>query len=367
MAMALVLATLALAFATVMGMVAAAVLAYFCWSGAIWLLEPNDCSTTVGETSDARNRGVSSWTDSSVHHLVQRADAMGRLPMSHELAWSAHIRHAGAFPSRYQCNDLTGDLLKKQAAQCVSEEEVQSPLRSKKETRHLDLSPEAVKMPNRSRVAREAVSVQDLQRGYAAHFALWLNGDFDFHFSNVRAVADAYQLNAPDICYCFLCLEEAAKGNLALKKWGIGMYAARIWMVSLARFVKIAQRMRGAQDEDTMVLLCQEWRYKQDHFVREVLACEVPFQREHGKTLLAAFQTEDIRKVEVCRAQQLLLQHATTPAKGSRGQHQLALPSSSSSGQQAKALMNEAEIPQKRRTAEPGTVALPTKRSRKTW
>lgn len=82
---------------------------------------------------------------------------------------------------------------------------------------------------------------------------------------------------------------------------------------------------------------------------------------------------------------------------GSRGQHQLALPSSSSSGQQAKALMNEAcvenvgrsfqitfpyfffgmcgvwkmfpvyrptwplfaqaEIPQKRRTAEPGTAA----------
>lgn len=68
-------------------------------------------------------------------------------------------------------------------------------------------------------------------------------------------------------------------------------------MVSLARFVKIAQRMRGAQeqlpsrhlwflvfflsflillldlkqqtigsweDEDTMVLLCQEWRYKQE-------------------------------------------------------------------------------------------------------
>ena len=57
----------------------------------------------------------------------------------------------------------------------------------------------------------------------------------------------------------------------------------------------------------------------QDHFVREVLACEVPFQREsrackpstgqlqtsaniysccwprHGRTLLAAFQTEDIR------------------------------------------------------------------------
>ena len=162
MAMALVLATLALAFATVMGMVAAAVLAYFCWSGAIWLLEPNDCGTTVGETSDARNRGVSSWTDSSAHHLVQRADAMGRLPMSHELAWSAHIRHAGAFPRRYQCNDLTG-----------GEEEVQSPLRSKKETRHLDLSPEAIKMPNRSRVAREAVSIQDLQRGYAAHFALW--------------------------------------------------------------------------------------------------------------------------------------------------------------------------------------------------
>ena len=111
-------------------------------------------------------------------------------------------------------------------------------------------------------------------------------------------------------------------------------YAARIWMVSLARFVKIAQRMRGAQEQlpsrhlwfwcfsfhfwfcsltwssrplvlgrtkipwyffarngDTSrspsiglglipVILHGGSLCVQDHFVREVLACEVPFQRE---------------------------------------------------------------------------------------
>jgi len=371
--MALVLATLALTFATIMGMVAAAVLAYFCWNGVMWLLEPNDGPVPPSMTWDVRNRPMNAWTDgSAARDLVQRADVVGRAPMCQELAWNGQMlsSHANAGVNKYEYKDFGRDWLNKQTGECAIEEEIQSPPpRARKETTPLDLSPVAVKMPNRSRVAQEVVSMEDLQKGYAAHFALWFNGDLQYHLGNLRAVTDAYALNAPDMCYCFLCLEAAAKGTLTLKKWATGVYAARIWLVSLARFVKTAQRTRGAQDEDKMEPLCQEWQYNQDHFVREVLACEVPFQREHGRTLLAAFQTEDIRRVEVRRAQQILLQHgATAPVKGQR---QLALPlSSSQKDAKTKALTNEvlpsaSDCVPKRRNAEVGTVALPTKRPRK--
>eukprot|EP00913_Durusdinium_trenchii_P027123 g25450.t1 len=133
------------------------------------------------------------------------------------------------------------------------------------------------------------VSFEDLQRGYAAHFAFWFNGDLDYHFGNVRAVSDAYAVNASDV----------------------------------------------------------------------LQACEVPFQREHGRSLLAAFQTEEIRKVEVCRAKQILLQHAASvPVKGQR---QLAL-EGGSLPKRAKALANEAEP--RKRTTESQLVALPSKRIR---
>ena len=178
--MALVLATLALTFATIMGMVAAAVLAYFCWNGVMWLLEPNDGPVPPSMTWDVRNRPMNAWTDgSAARDLVQRADVVGRAPMCQELAWNGQMlsSHANAGVNKYQYKDFGRDWLNKQTGECAIEEEIQSPPpRARKETTPLDLSPVAVKMPNRSRVAQEVVSMEDLQKGYAAHFALWLLG-----------------------------------------------------------------------------------------------------------------------------------------------------------------------------------------------
>eukprot|EP00438_Fugacium_kawagutii_P013835 Skav210626 [mRNA] locus=scaffold234:670440:671281:- [translate_table: standard] len=179
--MALVLATLALTFATIMGMVAAAVLAYFCWNGALWLLEPNDGPAPSSMAWDPRTRPMTSWTNGSAHDLVQRVDHAGRVPMGHELAWNAHMLSSHANASVKTCQYQ--DLLNRQASGCAMAEEVQSPpRRSRREATPLDMSPVAVKMPTRSKAGRE-VSIEDLQHGYAAHFALW------------------YALNAADVCY----------------------------------------------------------------------------------------------------------------------------------------------------------------------
>ena len=159
-AMALVLATFALAFATIMGMVAAAVLAYFCWNGAMWLLEPNDGPSTM------------MWESQ------KRAEALGRTPMSEEHAWDHQMLMSRDIASvkKYQCQDLTRDWLTRRSADCRIEEEIHSPPpRTRKERQALDLSPMAVEMP-RSRAAPEVVLIEDLQRGYAAHFALWFLG-----------------------------------------------------------------------------------------------------------------------------------------------------------------------------------------------
>ncbi|CAK9003749.1 unnamed protein product [Durusdinium trenchii] len=346
MTMALILAALALAVATVMGMVAAAVLAYFCWNGAMWFLESNGGHSNVPVHADQRNDAMNSWNGNpALQVLPNGRGATGIVPMNHEMVWTGNMMspqvNAPMEKNRYQHQELAKHFLSSQSARPAVEEGYESPLPNKKKVHSAeDLSPAAVQMRGQNSRKQATVSFEDLQRGYAAHFAFWFNGDLDYHFGNVRAVSDAYAVNASDVCYCFLCLEEAARGsNLALKKWSTGSYAARVWLVALARFVKTAQRARGAQDVASIEPLCQEWGYNQDHFVREVQACEVPFQREHGRSLLAAFQTEEIRKVEVCRAKQILLQHAASvPVKGQR---QLAL-EGGSLPKRAKALANEA-------------------------
>ena len=159
-------------------MVAAAVLAYFCWNGVMWLLEPNDGPVSPSITWDARNRPMNTlntWTNgSAARDSIQRADVVGR-----EFAWNGQTlsSHAHAGINKYQYNDFGQDWLNKQTGECAIEEEIQSPPpKVRKETTPLDLSPVAVKMPNRSRVAQEVVLIEDLQKGYAAHFALWLLG-----------------------------------------------------------------------------------------------------------------------------------------------------------------------------------------------
>lgn len=162
-------------------------------------------------------------------------------------------------------------------------------------------------------LSRQGVGLQELLRGLAAQLALKFAGDLHFHDANVAAVAQAFELQPADVCYCFLCLEEAsgdpAGGGLRLKRWGTGQFAARVWSVALARFVKAAQQLRGARNEERMRSLCEEWQYQHEHFVREVKACEVPFQHRHGRVLLMAFQQQGLRQAEVLRAHHALYEH----------------------------------------------------------
>jgi len=162
------------------------------------------------------------------------------------------------------------------------------------------------------------VQVIDIQRGYAAQLAMKFAGNIHFHLENIVAVTDVCKLTPEDICYCFLCLEELGNSfesaDLALKKWGTGTFAARIWTVALARFVTSAQRQRGAQDLRRLEELCEQWQYQSEHFGRELKACEAPFQRKHGRTLLVAFQQEEIRCAEVSRAKRVLLEHGVAAA-----------------------------------------------------
>jgi len=145
-----------------------------------------------------------------------------------------------------------------------------------------------------------------LQSGYASHLANRFNGSIEVHAENVAAVVDAFHLVPADICYCFLCFEDLAntKGgaNLKFKKHGLNPFAARIWTVALARFVRAAQGESPLDLESPVESLCAVWQYKPQYFLGEVRACEVPFQREHGGRLLQAFQQDDLRQTELLRA-----------------------------------------------------------------
>jgi len=158
---------------------------------------------------------------------------------------------------------------------------------------------------------------EQLRRGFASQLALRFSGDLGFHTQNVEAITHIYEMKQADICYCFLCLEEAAsEGNtmLALKKWGTGVYSARLWVVALARFVMAAQQRAGALEVARLEPLCAEWQYKSEHFVREVQSMEALFHRRHGKVLMAAFGQTQIRNQEVIRALQVLCQQGEVSA-----------------------------------------------------
>ncbi|CAK0852910.1 unnamed protein product, partial [Prorocentrum cordatum] len=130
---------------------------------------------------------------------------------------------------------------------------------------------------------------QDILRGYASMLAVKFSGELSQHTENVGAVAHEYTLSVADVCYCFLCLEEVGNSDadgqsgLSVKKWGTGAFAARIWTVVLARFVKAAQKERGATDDGRVENVCAEWQYKSDHFIAEMKAVEAGFLRKFGK------------------------------------------------------------------------------------
>eukprot|EP00931_Biecheleriopsis_adriatica_P087479 TRINITY_DN61941_c0_g1_i1.p1 TRINITY_DN61941_c0_g1~~TRINITY_DN61941_c0_g1_i1.p1 ORF type:complete len:420 (-),score=91.53 TRINITY_DN61941_c0_g1_i1:20-1279(-) len=337
--MALLLASLALAFAGVMSMVAAAVVAYFLWSGALWWFENKAAGSGFAGISrsfdtEFLGAGGSRLLDAGSFSSVHEVGSMSA---------AAHLHRARGIPADifrpsggqgvvrpYSVVEVDSPSPRPSGQRhgrggwAASAREVSlspsSPARGSVTRQEPDMSPDAVKM--RSPRARPA-GPEELLRGYAAQLSLKFGGDLQFHLGNVSAVIDAFSLTPADICYCFLCLEEGSKAaaGLALKKWGTGTFAARVWVVSLARFVKAAQRQRNAHDEKLLEVLCSEWQYIQDHFAREVQACEAPFQRQHGKALLTAFQHEDTRKTEVLRARKILAEHgaAAAPAVAPKG------------------------------------------------
>eukprot|EP00927_Polykrikos_kofoidii_P013154 TRINITY_DN1570_c2_g2_i1.p1 TRINITY_DN1570_c2_g2~~TRINITY_DN1570_c2_g2_i1.p1 ORF type:complete len:460 (+),score=48.88 TRINITY_DN1570_c2_g2_i1:128-1381(+) len=167
------------------------------------------------------------------------------------------------------------------------------------------------------------VELQDLRRGYASQLACLFGGTFTFHDANVATIIHAYGLDADDICYCFLCLEQVSSMNegsdLALKRHGLGPYAARIWTVSLARFVYAVQGLNNAADEEHLNEPCESWGYKLADFTSEIISCEAIFRRKYGNLLLMAFQQEGLRQAEVARARRALCIHGSATAEQAIG------------------------------------------------
>jgi len=173
-------------------------------------------------------------------------------------------------------------------------------------------------------------TAQEVQRGYAAQLSMKFGGDQFFHIDNVDVVADIFNLSKDDLGYCALCLEEVGNceggAALRLKKWGTGSFSARVWTMALARFVKSAQKTRGAKDVGKVTRSCEQWQYRPEHFQRELETCEAIFQRKFGTALLFAFKDNSIREGELQRALQSLGEsgRSTAPRRS-----RLALPSSS--------------------------------------
>lgn len=159
-----------------------------------------------------------------------------------------------------------------------------------------------------------------VQHGYASKLAQHFGGTSKAHLENVGEVVNAFGLGPMDICYCFLCLERVASSpggeDLQVKGHGVGPYAARVWVVALARFVRVAQFDSGACDEERIAPLCEKWQYVLERFLGLVHSCEVPFQRKHGRALFEAFKQDSIRNMELLRAQSAL---AALGAAGPRG------------------------------------------------
>lgn len=168
-------------------------------------------------------------------------------------------------------------------------------------------------------IASPVATLDEMRKGYAALLACKFSGDVAAHLSNVSAVTDSYNMDVDDMCYCFLCLEAVTNSEgvdgLAIKPHGLNSYSARIWIVSLARFVKFAQGHHWAEDDDRVRPLAEEWQYQAEHFVQMIKSCDASFQRKHGFDLVQAFRQEDIRCKEVARAQQSMLMLGTLTAE----------------------------------------------------
>jgi len=164
---------------------------------------------------------------------------------------------------------------------------------------------------------------EDLKTGYAFHFSTRFNGDSDTHHDNVATVADNFGFEAKDICYCFLCFEEVANehggSDLKLEPYGTNAYAARIWLVLLARFVKKAQQVKWATCDAAVQPICDAWGYDLPWFISLVKKFEEPFQQKYGGKLMKAFRVTALLHSEEERACKALLTAAALAApRGTR-------------------------------------------------
>lgn len=364
--MTLILAGLVLALAAFMGMVAAAVLAYVCWNGLMCCLEPGSRQMSILQQILSALFGPTSPGTDFASRTAYPQDPQGLWP-----GVQGAGSHLSPVPSAIQrpIGSVVPEVRQARRSfqelhEPVSPLEVHSPSPRRRPPRAAEeMSPAAVTLRRQPR--SEPLQRRLATEGLAVQLSIRFSGDLIFHVANVQAVSEAYELTVDDLCYCFLCLEGASGGQgLGLKKWGTGTYSARIWLVALARFVKCAQRSRGAQDNKRLEPLCSEWRYKQDHFLQELASCELPFQREHGKKLLQAFQTEEIRKSEVQRAQQVMFQHASAAmtSGGGADRGQLSLPTTAAALEDGPVRKEAAS--KRHRPSDEGTVALSRKKGR---
>eukprot|EP00930_Biecheleria_cincta_P084368 TRINITY_DN73856_c0_g1_i1.p1 TRINITY_DN73856_c0_g1~~TRINITY_DN73856_c0_g1_i1.p1 ORF type:complete len:382 (-),score=77.19 TRINITY_DN73856_c0_g1_i1:146-1291(-) len=293
--MSLVLASICLALVGFLCMVVAAVVAFVAWNGALWWMEHKNNGGLAGHGDNPKGlQGVESWQSSS-----------GSSPAYHDFS-DLYRAHSGS-PSSGRCGTVPPSIVRPSV---VVEVNSPTPPRRDRASRKSHEAPPSPVLEC-SQIASCNPTPEELLRGYAAQLALKFGGDLQFHLTNIEASVEAYELNPDDMCYCFLCLEEAGKGEpgLSLKRWGTGQYAARLWVTALARFVKAAQGLRSALDSSRTEPLCEEWQYNHEHFLREVKACELPFQRNHGRALLMAFMQDEIRRGEVLRARKILKEH----------------------------------------------------------
>eukprot|EP00445_Apocalathium_hangoei_P000962 CAMPEP_0203841294 /NCGR_PEP_ID=MMETSP0359-20131031/1303_1 /ASSEMBLY_ACC=CAM_ASM_000338 /TAXON_ID=268821 /ORGANISM="Scrippsiella Hangoei, Strain SHTV-5" /LENGTH=410 /DNA_ID=CAMNT_0050755681 /DNA_START=78 /DNA_END=1310 /DNA_ORIENTATION=+ len=329
-----VLASICIAVVIVLAMVITAVFAYFVWNGALWWMDQeasgvNKAQRPASHQDFAVARPCAPW-----HELPPPAQHhFNASPLQAQAVQPQHGHGHGALPP-YGAAPGGGLTYRHAAARqqtdCVT---IASPVRhrtaasppfqlaaSSSSTGPWREAPVPPPAPPQAPPPPAAAVVQpaDLRRGYGAHLALKFGGDLAFHVDNVDVVSEVYNLDVEDLCYCFLCLEEVGEAeggsDLKLKKWGTGSFAARIWTTALARFVKSAQRQRGALEDARVHKACAQWQYQPEHFVREVQACEAPFQRKHGRVLLEAFKDNDIRHSELVRARRVLGEHGLSAA-----------------------------------------------------
>lgn len=299
--MSLVLASICLVLVGFLCMVVAAVVAFIVWNGAFWWMEHKHDGGLSGLNGKRNSpQAVESWRSGS---------STGPAYPDFSELYTTHSAQSGISPTSGRCGAAPPSIVRPSV---VVEVNSPTPPRRERSSRKSHEAPPSPVLECSQRASCNPTP-EELLRGYAAQLALKFGGDLHFHLTNIEASVEAYELNPDDMCYCFLCLEEAAKGQagLSLKRWGTGQYAARLWVTALARFVKAAQGVCSALDLSRTEPLCEEWQYNHEHFVREVKACEVPFQRSHGRALLMAFMQDEIRLGEVLRARKILKEHGS--------------------------------------------------------